>query len=137
MFGARDVWFVVGLPVWHFMQVAGFLAAWTIAYGGIQAIAPAMVRRSTDGLSQEIPAAHIWAAILAAVPIVLAIAMQLLAVPRPDLMLMTGLVLFGLPFTVNHFVVNDEYLFPNNDSAPIGLIDKMVFLRERGSVYDF
>ena len=46
MFGARDVWFVVGLPVflyangWRFMQVAGFLAAWTIAYGGIQEIAP-------------------------------------------------------------------------------------------------
>jgi predicted MFS family arabinose efflux permease len=107
MFGARDVWFVVGLPVflyargWHFMEVAGFLAAWTIAYGGIQAIAPAMVRRSADGLSREIPAAHTWAAILAAVPILLAIAMQLLAVPRPDLMLMTGLALFGLPFAVN------------------------------------
>jgi predicted MFS family arabinose efflux permease len=107
MFGARDVWFVVGLPVflyargWHFMQVAGFLAAWTIAYGGIQAIAPSMVRRSTDGWSREIPAAHLWAAILAAVPIVLAIAMQFLAVSRPDLMLMAGLALFGLPFAVN------------------------------------
>jgi len=107
MFGARDVWFVVGLPVylysrgWHFMEVAGFLAAWTIAYGGIQAIAPSMVRRSADGLSREIPAAHLWAGILAAVPIVLAIAMQAFAVPRPDLMLMVGLALFGLPFAVN------------------------------------
>ena len=41
MFGARDVWFVVGLPVflysagWDFWAVGGFLAAWTIAYGGI------------------------------------------------------------------------------------------------------
>ena len=49
MFGARDVWFVVGLPVflyahgWRFLQVGGFLAAWTIAYGGIQAIAPSLV----------------------------------------------------------------------------------------------
>ena len=46
MFGARDVWFVVGLPVflyangWRFLEVGGFLAAWTIAYGGVQAIAP-------------------------------------------------------------------------------------------------
>jgi hypothetical protein len=39
------------------------------------------------------------------------------------------LPLFGLPFAVNHFVVNDEYLFPNNDSAPIELIDRMVFSR--------
>ena len=49
MFGARDVWFVVGLPVflyaygWKFLQVGGFLAAWTIAYGGVQAIAPSLV----------------------------------------------------------------------------------------------
>ena len=40
MFGSRDVWFVVGLPVflygygWHYMEVAGFVAAWTIGYGG-------------------------------------------------------------------------------------------------------
>ncbi len=59
MFGARDVWFVVGLPVflysygWHFIQVAGFLAAWTIAYGGIQAIAPSLVSRSPDGLNSR------------------------------------------------------------------------------------
>ena len=43
MFGSRDVWFVVGLPVflygfgWQYMQVAGFVAAWTIGYGGVQA----------------------------------------------------------------------------------------------------
>ncbi|OJU14461.1 MAG: MFS transporter, partial [Afipia sp. 62-7] len=77
MFGARDVWFVVGLPVflyangWRFLEVGGFLAAWTIAYGGIQAVAPSLVRRSADGLSQEVPAARIWAAALAAVPIAL------------------------------------------------------------------
>ena len=40
MFGARDVWFVVGLPVflyatgWRFLDVGGFLALWTIGYGG-------------------------------------------------------------------------------------------------------
>ena len=78
MFGARDVWFVVGLPVflyaygWKFLQVGAFLAAWTIAYGGVQAIAPSLVSRSTDGLSREVPAARIWAALLAAVPIALA-----------------------------------------------------------------
>ena len=46
MFGSRDVWFVVGLPVflyahgWHYMEVAGFLASWTIGYGRVQALAP-------------------------------------------------------------------------------------------------
>ena len=53
------------------LQVGAFLAAWTIAYGGVQAIAPSLVSRSTDGLSREVPAARIWAALLAAVPIAL------------------------------------------------------------------
>ena len=107
MFGARDVWFVVGLPVflyaygWKFLQVGGFLAAWTIAYGAIQAIAPSLVTRSTDGLSREVPAARLWAAILAAVPIVLALIMNSTDVGRPDLVLVIGLALFGLPFAVN------------------------------------
>src|SRR5450432_223113 len=107
MFGARDVWFVVGLPVflyaygWKFLQVGGFLAAWTIAYGGVQAIAPSLVSRSTDGLSREVPASRLWAAILAAVPITLAVIMNVTDVARPDIVLVIGLALFGLPFAVN------------------------------------
>lgn len=107
MFGARDVWFVVGLPVflyaygWKFLQVGAFLAAWTIAYGGVQAIAPSLVSRSTDGLSREVPAARIWAAVLAAVPIALAVIMNSTEVGRPDIVLVIGLALFGLPFAVN------------------------------------
>ncbi len=107
MFGARDVWFVVGLPVflyangWHFMQVAGFLAAWTIGYGGIQAVAPSLVTRSVDGLSREIPAARLWAALNAAVPIVLIMIMQVPGIARPELILVAGLALFGVPFAVN------------------------------------
>ena len=107
MFGARDVWFVVGLPVflyangWRFLEVGGFLAAWTIAYGGVQAIAPMLVSRSPDGLSREVPAARFWAAVLAAVPIALAVIMQTTGVGRPDIVLVIGLALFGLPFAVN------------------------------------
>jgi predicted MFS family arabinose efflux permease len=107
MFGARDVWFVVGLPVflyangWRFLEVGGFLAAWTIAYGGVQAIAPMLVSRSPDGLSREVPAARVWAAMLAAVPIALAVIMQTTGIGRPDLVLVIGLALFGLPFAVN------------------------------------
>ncbi len=107
MFGARDVWFVVGLPVflyahgWWFLQVGGFLAAWTVVYGGIQALAPSLVTRSLDGLSREIPAARLWAGLLAAVPVALAVLMQVVAIGRPDLLLVTGLALFGLPFAVN------------------------------------
>jgi hypothetical protein len=107
MFGARDVWFVVGLPVflyangWRFLEVGGFLAAWTIAYGGVQAIAPSLVTRSDDGLSREIPAARLWAGLLAAVPIALALLLHLSQIARPDLVVVIGLALFGLPFAVN------------------------------------
>ena len=107
MFGARDVWFVVGLPVflyangWRFLEVGAFLAAWTIAYGGIQALAPSFVARSTDGLSREVPASRVWAGVLAAVPFALAVLLQNAALWRPDVIVVIGLTLFGLPFAVN------------------------------------
>lgn len=107
MFGARDVWFVVGLPVflyangWRFAEVGAFLAAWTIGYGFVQAIAPSMVKRSDDGLSREIPAARLWAAVLVAVPVVLALLLLKTDVARPDVWVVAGLALFGLPFAVN------------------------------------
>jgi predicted MFS family arabinose efflux permease len=107
LFGARDVWFVVGLPVflyangWRFIEVGGFLAAWTICYGGVQAYAPALVTRSADGLSREVPAARLWSALLVAVPLALALLLQVDGLWRPDLVVVTGLALFGMPFAVN------------------------------------
>ncbi len=107
MFGARDVWFVVGLPVflyangWRFLEVGGFLALWTIGYGAIQALAPELVRRSDDGLSREVPAARWWAGILAVIPLVLAFLRQMPDLPHPDWIIVGGLALFALPFAVN------------------------------------
>jgi predicted MFS family arabinose efflux permease len=109
LFGARDVWFVVGLPVflyaagWSFSMVGGFLAAWTIGYGLVQASAPALVRRSADGLSAEVPAARAWSLGLALVPGVLA-GMMAIGVPRPDLFVPLGLCVFGVAFAVNSSV---------------------------------
>jgi predicted MFS family arabinose efflux permease len=107
LFGARDVWFVVGLPVflyvngWSFIEVGGFLAAWTIAYGIVQAAAPRFVTRSADGLSREVPGARMWSLVLMAIPVALALALQLGNVARPDLVVTTGLAVFGLAFAVN------------------------------------
>jgi hypothetical protein len=107
LFGARDVWFVVGVPVflyangWRFIQVAGFIAAWTIGYGFVQAMAHRLVPRSADGLSREIPAAKVWAAALAAVPFLIMAAMQVHTAVRPDVVLIGGLALFGVAFAVN------------------------------------
>ena len=107
LFGAREVWFVVALPVflytygWTFLQVGGFLAAWTIAYGSIQAIAPRLVSRSPNGLTLEVPAARLWSLALVLVPLALAIVLQLPATPKPDLVVVAGLSLFGFIFAVN------------------------------------
>lgn len=109
LFGARDVWFVVGLPVflyasgWTFTMVGAFLAFWTIGYGVIQAAAPALVRRSADGLSTEVPAARAWSLALLLVPTALAAAM-LGGAPRADLFVPIGLCAFGVAFAVNSSV---------------------------------
>jgi len=109
LFGARDVWFVVGLPVflyasgWTFTMVGGFLAVWTIGYGAIQAAAPALVRKSVDGLSAEVPAARAWSLGLALIPAVMA-AMLMAGLPRADLYVPVGLCLFGVAFAVNSSV---------------------------------
>jgi predicted MFS family arabinose efflux permease len=109
LFGARDVWFVVGVPVflyaqgWTFTMVGGFLAAWTIGYGLVQAMAPGIVRRSADGLSAEVPAARLWSALLALVPMGLALAVWLEA-PHLEWVVVGGLALFGFAFAVNSSV---------------------------------
>jgi len=109
LFGARDVWFVVGVPVylystgWTFSMVGGFLALWTIGYGLIQALAPQLVRRSTDGLSHEVPAARSWSAALALIPAALAVAVYL-DVPQLQWVVVGGLGIFGFVFAVNSSV---------------------------------
>ena len=109
LFGARDVWFVVGVPVflyasgWTFTMVGGFLALWTIGYGLVQALAPQIVRRSDDGLSREVPAARWWSAILAAITAALAVAVGMHA-PQLQWVVVFGLVLFGIAFAVNSSV---------------------------------
>ena len=53
LFGARDTWFVVAIPVflyangWSFWEVGGFLALWTMLYGLVQGMAPAIMRITT------------------------------------------------------------------------------------------
>ena len=109
LFGARDVWFVVGVPVflyasgWTPPMVGGFLAAWTIGYGLVQALAPALVKRSDDGLSTEVPAARLWSALLAGVPVAMAgaVAMQ---PPHLEWVVVGGLAVFGVAFAVNSSV---------------------------------
>jgi predicted MFS family arabinose efflux permease len=109
LFGARDVWFVVGVPVflyasgWTFTMVGAFLAAWTIGYGVVQAAAPAIVARSEDGLSREVPAARLWSGLLALVPAALAV-LVVLGVQPLEWIVVAGLGIFGFAFAINSSV---------------------------------
>jgi predicted MFS family arabinose efflux permease len=110
LFGARDVWFVVGVPVflyasgWTFTMVGGFMAVWTVFYGLVQASAPAVIRRSPDGLSREVPAARLWSALLALVPALIIAALAADIAARPDIILVIGLAVFGVAFAINSSV---------------------------------
>ncbi|MFN4141244.1 organoarsenical effux MFS transporter ArsJ [Aestuariivirga sp.] len=107
LFGARDIWFVVGVPVflyangWTFTMVGGFMAAWTIFYGLVQAAAPAVIRRSPDGLSTEVPAARLWSALLALIPALIIPGLAAGTAIRPDVILVMGLAVFGAAFAIN------------------------------------
>jgi MFS family permease len=82
LFGARDVWFVVALPVflydvlgWSFMEVGGFLAFWVIGYGFVQAAAPVLLRRGRHGAGPGGGTARAWALVLALIPAGMALGM--------------------------------------------------------------
>ena len=115
LFGARDVWFVVALPVflsaqldWSHTDVGGFLALWVIGYGVVQAFAPHLAGKKS-GQVPDGKAAFGWALVLAVVPALIALAMneQWLSHMAPALSLGTesvligGLLLFGVLFAVN------------------------------------
>ncbi|MBT3047968.1 MAG: organoarsenical effux MFS transporter ArsJ [Candidatus Thiodiazotropha sp.] len=109
LFGSRDVWFVVGLPVflyevlqWSFTQVGGYLAIWIIGYGMVQASVPRLVRRSHQGQGPGGGTARLWAFLLALFPIAIATGLQL-GWPA-DYVLVIGLILFGVVFAVNSAV---------------------------------
>ena len=105
LFGARDVWFVVALPVflaaslgWDHWQVGGFLAAWVIGYGVVQSLAPYVTGRRS-GKVPDGRSALGWASVLALVPA--AMAMLLLQGHSPQLVLIAGLTVFGVLFAIN------------------------------------
>jgi hypothetical protein len=118
LFGARDVWFVVGIPIYFyavlsdgsedgnrgaFFMIGTFMAVWIILYGAVQAVAPMLLRASTRPEAALVAAARGWALLLFMVPAVLTVAA--LASPEPQVWLtvtlVAGLLAFGAIFAVN------------------------------------
>lgn len=109
LFASRDVWFVVGLPVflastlrWSFWQVGTFAATWFIGYGFVQAAVPEILRHSGGRQRVTGDTARLWAFILAVVPVAIAAALELGLNNAP--ILMVGLGVLMVVFAVNSAV---------------------------------
>jgi hypothetical protein len=143
LFGARDVWFVVGLPVflytavgWTFWQVGGFMAIWVIGYGIVQASAPGFVRRrvegsggpstlrprsgqASSGRGEPDGKTATWLAFaLAAFPA--GIALALMVGVDPTLVVVAGLIAFGVIFAMNS-AVHSYLILAYTDSNKVAL----------------
>ncbi|WP_417812123.1 organoarsenical effux MFS transporter ArsJ [Thalassospira alkalitolerans] len=104
LFGSRDIWFVVGLPVflatklgWDHIEIGTYMAAWVIGYGVIQAIAPKLLRAGShapDGRS-----ARLWIFGLVLITVLIALAVQFGV--AAEIAVLGGLLVFGLVFAVN------------------------------------
>jgi len=118
LFGARDVWFVVGIPIYFyavlsdgtaegnrtaFFMIGGFMALWIILYGAVQASAPKLLGAKSQNLDTLIRDARIWGSALVVVPSVLAVLVFLTPTPTPWLTatIIAGLLVFGGIFAVN------------------------------------
>ena len=118
LFGARDVWFVVGIPIYFyavlsdgseasnraaFFMIGTFMAVWIILYGAVQASAPRLLRAASRPQAELVGAARGWAWALFLVPAALAAAAAVSGGPAPWLtaVLVAGLLVFGGLFAVN------------------------------------
>ncbi len=109
LFAARDVWFVVSVPIflasvlgWSFTQVGGFMAAWVIAYGAVQSIAPVLLAKVTGGRAPGPATASSLALSLAAVTALIPLGLR--TGTPPALTMLGGLILFGIAFALNSSV---------------------------------
>ena len=118
LFGARDVWFVVGLPIYFyavlsdgtidsnrtaFFMIGTFMAVWTILYGIVQGSAPRILKVASRSDAEILVLAKRWVGLLIIVPAFLAGLVWL--GPQPSNLLtaiiVLGLLVFGGTFAVN------------------------------------
>jgi hypothetical protein len=121
LFGARDVWFVVGIPIYFqailsdgtpagnrqaFFLIGGFMALWIVAYGAVQAAAPKLLAAKGKSEAAIIAKAIAWAGYLVPIPCALALAVWLAGAPALwlSVAVVVGLLAFGYVFAINSAV---------------------------------
>ncbi len=124
LFGSRDIWFVVALPVflsdelgWSERGVGGFLALWVIGYGIVQSTAPKMLARGGRHVD-EVSATRQWALILGLVSGTIATLVAFdIAI---EWAIVGGLVVFGIAFAMNSSLHSYLVLaFSDDDSVAL------------------
>jgi predicted MFS family arabinose efflux permease len=105
LFGARDIWFVIGLPVyltavlqWEFTAVGSFMALWVIGYGIVQAATPRLLSGRHPGAGSAL----FWSVVLLAVTVLMPLLLDNLQPAAA--VLVGGLALFGVVFAINSAV---------------------------------
>ena len=131
LFASRDVWFVVGLPIflvseldWNFGQAGTFMAIWVIGYGIVQACVP-LILSNIDGSVTAVQSVKKWGCVLSIIPILSAFGISGLVSPsiEPANWLIVGLFLFGIVFAINsalHSYLIVEYADIEKASLNIG-----------------
>ncbi|NEP43009.1 MAG: organoarsenical effux MFS transporter ArsJ [Okeania sp. SIO2G4] len=127
LFGSRDVWFVVGLPVflegtlgWSFYQVGGFMACWVIGYGIIQSLAPTLIQKFGSGEPPQSKTIQFWTFTLTGIPGAIALALQF-GLPA-NWIIVGGLMIFGVVFAFNSAVHSYLVLaFTNDDKVALNV----------------
>jgi len=116
LFASRDVWFVVGVPIflagnlgWNFNEVGSFMALWVIGYGIVQALVPALLRQTRTS-ETAVNATILWGVALCVLPLLIgaglteagtAILTNVFSVWDTGTWLIAGLILFGTVFAIN------------------------------------
>ena len=109
LFGARDIWFVVALPVffyeelnWTFIQVGTYMACWVIGYGLVQSFSPVILKQNKARKAPSEKTIQIWTSILTFIPA--AIALAFIAGFPAQIVITGGLIVFGIVFAFNSAV---------------------------------
>ena len=127
LFGARDIWFVVAIPIflttafeWDYSTVGAFMAVWVIVYGFVQAIAPALFHFREKGHAPTGRTATKLALLLfgSMLAIVICFLLQL----ELKLTITIGLYVFGAIFAINSSVHSFLVLdYADGDKAAVNV----------------
>ncbi|MFQ5543323.1 MAG: organoarsenical effux MFS transporter ArsJ [Nitrospiria bacterium] len=122
LFGSRDIWFVIGLPVflqvglgWSYSSVGAFLASWIIGYGLAQTLVPKFIAGDKLTSTMGSKSVAFWTGILILFPA--CIALSLNKGFNNELIIIIGLLSYGIVFAINSIIHSYLVLAYSDDES--------------------